>query len=95
MQQYIALVEERSGDTTPRRMTGATLHIHVHVAYISGDKPACAADPCSLSGALLAHDVNVCIERPSGALPPEKGCLGPGFATSDELVLQVGRGWLW
>jgi len=29
------------------------------------------ASSCSLSEALLAHDLYVCLKRPSGALPPE------------------------
>ena len=32
--------------------------------------------PVLISEALLAHDVCVCLERPSGALPPESGVNG-------------------
>jgi len=45
-----------------------TLHSHVHYKEIG---PHVQWTPVLLSEALLAHDVYVCLECPSGALPPD------------------------
>ena len=45
--------------------------------------------PVLHSEALLAHDVYVCLERPSGALPPELtpcGGVGAGFHAAEQRV---------
>ena len=74
-----------SGHTTPRRVTphrhvyynttiGVTPHRHVYYKDIS---PHMQWTLVLLSEALLAHDVYVCLERPIGALSPERG--GTGF----------------
>ena len=62
-----------SGDTTPCRMIGVTLHSHIHYTEIKARKWT----PVLLSEALLAHDVDVCLERPNGALPPEDHIADP------------------
>ena len=59
---YNSLWNDRSHLTQSRLLQGDT---GPHVQWT----------PVLLSEALLAHDVCVCLERPSGALPPEGGCI--------------------
>ena len=58
-----------AGGTTPCSMAGVTSHSHVHYQEMQWTPPLC-------DEALLAHDVCVCLERPSEALPPESGVGG-------------------
>jgi len=53
------------GDTTPCRMAGVITSTRIDIRTARGGSPVL------LSEVLLAHDVHVCIKRPSGALPPE------------------------
>jgi len=81
-----------SGDTTPCRMTGVTLHTGLYpqmrlllakgapstLTPLPPISPHVQWTSVLLSETLLAHDFYVCLERPSGALPPDSPAPGEG-----------------
>ena len=75
------MMSEASGDTTPFRIAGVITSTSIDIGTARGGSPVL------LSEVLLAHDVHVCIKRPSGALPPEVMSLLDGLRIFQDIQI--------